>query len=223
MILVPTRELALQTSQVCRDLGKYLNLEIMVSTGGSSLKDDILRLYNTVHIIIATPGRILDMAQKGVANLQQVPPASLRVREAALSCRPSRRALRTSGGCAAFASETRAPFCAQCAMIALDEADKLLSPEFMGLVEQVIGFMAPERQVRRAPLPSRPASTRREGRDGVAALRAPGGCGPTPSTIELARCLLSRVRPVFCADPPILRHLPDQGEDVQGQDDAQAV
>merc|ERR1711904_522273 len=69
MILVPTRELALQTSQVCRDLGKHLGLEVMVSTGGSSLKDDILRLYNTVHIIIATPGRLLDMAQKGVASL----------------------------------------------------------------------------------------------------------------------------------------------------------
>merc|ERR1719198_227334 len=68
-ILVPTRELALQTSQVCRDLGKHLGLEVMVSTGGSSLKEDILRLYNTVHIIIATPGRLLDMAQKGVANL----------------------------------------------------------------------------------------------------------------------------------------------------------
>ena len=51
-------------SQVCRDLGKHLGLEIMVSTGGSSLKDDILRLYNTVHIIIATPGRLRDMAQK---------------------------------------------------------------------------------------------------------------------------------------------------------------
>ena len=37
-ILVPTRELALQTSQVCRDLGKHLGLEVMVSTGGSSLK-----------------------------------------------------------------------------------------------------------------------------------------------------------------------------------------
>merc|ERR1712185_154903 len=69
MILVPTRELALQTSQVCRDLGKHLGLEVMVSTGGSSLKEDILRLYNTVHIIIATPGRLLDMAQKGVAKL----------------------------------------------------------------------------------------------------------------------------------------------------------
>merc|ERR1740124_1738159 len=48
MILVPTRELALQTSQVCKDLGKHLGFEVMTSTGGSSLKDDILRLYNTV-------------------------------------------------------------------------------------------------------------------------------------------------------------------------------
>ena len=69
------------------------------------MKDDILRLYNTVHIIIATPGRLLDMAQKGVANLSQ------------------------------------------CGMIALDEADKLLSPEFQTLVEQVISYMPPERQI----------------------------------------------------------------------------
>ena len=69
MILVPTRELALQTSQVCRDLGKHLGLEVMVSTGGSSLKEDILRLLNTVHIIIATPGRLLDMCEKEVASM----------------------------------------------------------------------------------------------------------------------------------------------------------
>ena len=61
MILVPTRELALQTSQVCKDLGKHLGLEVMTSTGGSSLKDDILRLYNTVHILIGTPGRVLGL------------------------------------------------------------------------------------------------------------------------------------------------------------------
>jgi len=105
MILVPTRELALQTSQVCRDLGKHLGLEVMVSTGGSSLKDDILRLYNTVHIIIATPGRLVDMAQKGVANMSS------------------------------------------CSMCCLDEADKLLSPEFQPLIEQLIGFMPTERQI----------------------------------------------------------------------------
>merc|ERR1719399_1941610 len=44
LILVPTRELALQTSQVCKELGKYLNVQVMVTTGGTALVDDILRL-----------------------------------------------------------------------------------------------------------------------------------------------------------------------------------
>ena len=46
MILVPTRELALQNSQVCKELGKHLKVEGMVTTGGTSLRDDIMRLYN---------------------------------------------------------------------------------------------------------------------------------------------------------------------------------
>ena len=69
MILVPTRELALQTSQVCKELGKHMAVEVMVTTGGTSLRDDIMRLADTVHIIVATPGRILDLASKGVAKL----------------------------------------------------------------------------------------------------------------------------------------------------------
>ena len=71
MILVPTRELALQTSQVCKELGKHLGVEVMVTTGGTSLRDDILRLHNVVHIIVATPGRILDLSDKGVAKLDR--------------------------------------------------------------------------------------------------------------------------------------------------------
>ena len=43
----------------------------MVTTGGTNLKDDIMRLYNPVHILVATPGRVLDLANKGVANLSQ--------------------------------------------------------------------------------------------------------------------------------------------------------
>jgi ATP-dependent RNA helicase DDX6/DHH1 len=43
----------------------------MVSTGGTSLKDDIMRLYNTVHIFVATPGRVLDLANKGVCDLSK--------------------------------------------------------------------------------------------------------------------------------------------------------
>ena len=77
----------------------------MVSTGGSALKDDILRLYNTVHIIVATPGRVLDMAEKGVAKLDA------------------------------------------CHIICLDEADKLLSPEFMPVVEKLINYMPAQRQI----------------------------------------------------------------------------
>jgi ATP-dependent RNA helicase DDX6/DHH1 len=65
---VPTRELALQTAQVCKELGKHLGVEVMVTTGGTSLKDDIMRLYTTIHIIVATPGRILDLANKGLAK-----------------------------------------------------------------------------------------------------------------------------------------------------------
>ena len=48
-----------------------MGVEVMVSTGGTSLRDDIVRLGATVHVIVATPGRILDLAQKGVAKLNK--------------------------------------------------------------------------------------------------------------------------------------------------------
>ena len=63
-MLVPTRELAMQTSFVIKELGKHLKVESVVSTGGTSVKEDILRLYQQVHVIVATPGRILDLASK---------------------------------------------------------------------------------------------------------------------------------------------------------------
>ena len=70
VILVPTRELALQTSQVCKELGKHLKIQVMVTTGGTSLKDDIMRLYQPVHLLVGTPGRILDLSKKGVCILK---------------------------------------------------------------------------------------------------------------------------------------------------------
>ncbi len=71
LLLVPTRELALQTSQVCKELAKHLNIQIMVTTGGTSLRDDIMRLYQPVHLLVGTPGRVLDLANKGVCNLRE--------------------------------------------------------------------------------------------------------------------------------------------------------
>lgn len=49
---MPTRELALQTSQICKELGKHLGVQVMATTGGTSLKDDIMRLYNDGMYII---------------------------------------------------------------------------------------------------------------------------------------------------------------------------
>lgn len=73
LILVPTRELAMQTSQVCKTLGKHLGVNVMVTTGGTTLRDDIVRLQDAVHIVVGTPGRILDLAGKGVADLSECP------------------------------------------------------------------------------------------------------------------------------------------------------
>ncbi|CAF1329160.1 unnamed protein product [Adineta ricciae] len=69
IILVPTRELALQTSAICMELSKHIHLRVMVTTGGTSLREDITRLQEVVHIMIATPGRLLDLVKKNLAKL----------------------------------------------------------------------------------------------------------------------------------------------------------
>ncbi len=48
-----TRELALQTSQVCKTLGKHMNVQVMVTTGGTQLKDDILRLDQPGEFVVS--------------------------------------------------------------------------------------------------------------------------------------------------------------------------
>jgi len=104
-MLVPTRELALQTSAIVKEIGKHLTLEVIVTTGGTNLRDDIMRLYSPVHIVVGTPGRIHDLAEKKVADLSK------------------------------------------CGVIVMDEADKLLSPEFQVVLEALIGHCSPTRQI----------------------------------------------------------------------------
>jgi ATP-dependent RNA helicase DDX6/DHH1 len=43
----------------------------MVTLGGTSLREDIMRLYQTVHVVISTPGRILDLMKKRIADMSQ--------------------------------------------------------------------------------------------------------------------------------------------------------
>jgi len=80
-------------------------LEVMVTTGGTSLKDDIVRLDQNISMVVATPGRILDLAEKNVAKLSK------------------------------------------CDYVVMDEADKLLSPEFQELIEKLLGYCSSKRQV----------------------------------------------------------------------------
>jgi ATP-dependent RNA helicase DDX6/DHH1 len=61
----------MQTSLVIKNLSKHIKLECMVSTGGTLVREDFYRLSQTVHVIVATPGRILDLASKKVANLDE--------------------------------------------------------------------------------------------------------------------------------------------------------
>uniref|UniRef100_A0AAR2J4B5 RNA helicase n=1 Tax=Pygocentrus nattereri TaxID=42514 RepID=A0AAR2J4B5_PYGNA len=73
LVIVPTRELALQVSQICIQVSKHMGgVKVMATTGGTNLRDDIMRLDETVHVVIATPGRILDLIKKGVAKVGQV-------------------------------------------------------------------------------------------------------------------------------------------------------
>ena len=43
----------------------------MIATGGTIVKEDILRLFNPVHVIVGTPGRILDLCWKNVLQLNE--------------------------------------------------------------------------------------------------------------------------------------------------------
>lgn len=106
LVLVPTRELALQTSAVCKELGKYIGAQVMVSTGGTPLTEDIIRLHQPVHILIGTPGRVLDLAStRKLADLSR------------------------------------------CAVVAMDEADKLLSYDMINVIEGIISLLPGSRQI----------------------------------------------------------------------------
>ena len=63
-----TRELSLQINNVVTSLASYMNINISLSIGGSSIRDNIDELNNNPHIVIGTPGRILDMINKKALN-----------------------------------------------------------------------------------------------------------------------------------------------------------
>lgn len=72
LILTPTRELAIQIEESFRTYGKYTGLNQLVIFGGVSQNNQVNNLRNGVDILIATPGRLLDLLNQGLISLQQL-------------------------------------------------------------------------------------------------------------------------------------------------------
>jgi ATP-dependent RNA helicase RhlE len=72
LILTPTRELAAQVGESVRTYGKHLPLKSAIVFGGVSINPQIAELRRGVDILIATPGRLLDIAQQRHVDLSRV-------------------------------------------------------------------------------------------------------------------------------------------------------
>jgi len=65
LILVPTRELAIQIQNVVNALGDYLGVRAYACIGGGIVKNDVTTIASGIHVITGTPGRVLDLIKRG--------------------------------------------------------------------------------------------------------------------------------------------------------------
>lgn len=72
LVLLPTRELAMQVDESLKVIGKKIGLRTAVLIGGEPIKKQLTSLRRKPHIIIATPGRLTDHAQRKSVNLMDV-------------------------------------------------------------------------------------------------------------------------------------------------------
>jgi ATP-dependent RNA helicase RhlE len=72
LILTPTRELAAQVFESVRTYGKYLPLRATVVFGGVSINPQMMKLRGGVDILVATPGRLLDLIGQNAVSLKEV-------------------------------------------------------------------------------------------------------------------------------------------------------
>ena len=72
LVLAPTRELAVQIQQVANEYGRLVDVRNSCLYGGASKGPQIGELQRTPHIVVATPGRLLDLLQMGKTTLRRV-------------------------------------------------------------------------------------------------------------------------------------------------------
>lgn len=73
LILAPTRELCMQ---ITRDMASYAvhvdDFSIVAVYGGASIEEQIQRIRRGVQVVVATPGRLLDLIRRGAIELSEV-------------------------------------------------------------------------------------------------------------------------------------------------------
>ena len=69
LVLAPTRELAQQIYNVYNFIGEFLKVKVLNLIGGTQVKDSIKALENGVHVVVGSPGRVLDMLKKNILKL----------------------------------------------------------------------------------------------------------------------------------------------------------
>jgi ATP-dependent RNA helicase DeaD len=71
VVLAPTRELATQIAAMLRNYAKFMDIKILCIHGGGKMQRQIALLSRATHVIVATPGRLLDLIRKrGVVDLR---------------------------------------------------------------------------------------------------------------------------------------------------------
>ena len=72
LIITPTRELALQITEEANQLAKGKAINVLAAYGGRNIGSQLNKLKGTIHLIIATPGRLIDHIERGTIDLNKV-------------------------------------------------------------------------------------------------------------------------------------------------------
>lgn len=72
LIVVPTRELVVQVAEEVRKLGKYMNILVGSVFGGANINTQAIMVGNGLDVLVATPGRLLDLILKGSLNTKYI-------------------------------------------------------------------------------------------------------------------------------------------------------
>ncbi len=72
LIICPTRELCLQIERDLTSFGKYLSLQTVAVYGGADILRQMRSIQNGVHVVVATPGRLVDIIKRRKVDLSQV-------------------------------------------------------------------------------------------------------------------------------------------------------